>query len=197
MSGLDKMKARILQEADQSAQEIIGKAKADAETVVREAREKAEAEAAEILARAESGKADYARRAEASLDMKRKQAYLAAKQDVIGRVLDQAYETVTGLDTEKYFEMLGAMLEKYVLPEEGEIRFSKRDLERMPDGFTGKIKTIAAQKGGSLTLSPEAGEMDGGFILVYGGIEENCTIKAVFASKREELSDQVNSLLFG
>ena len=39
--------------------------------------------------------------------------------------------------------------------------------------------------------------MDGGFLLVYGGIEENCTISAVFASKREELSDQVNRLLFG
>ena len=39
--------------------------------------------------------------------------------------------------------------------------------------------------------------MDGGFLLVYGGIEENCTIRAVFDSKREELSDHVNRLLFG
>ena len=29
------------------------------------------------------------------------------------------------------------------------------------------------------------------------GIEENCTLKAVFSSRREELSDQVNRMLFG
>ena len=40
-------------------------------------------------------------------------------------------------------------------------------------------------------------ETDGGFLLVYGGIEENCTLKAVFSAKREELSDQVNRMLFG
>ncbi len=34
--------------------------------------------------------------------------------------------------------------------------------------------------------------MDGGFLLVYGGIEENCTIRAVFDAGREELSDRVN-----
>ncbi len=197
MSGLDKMKARILQEADQSAQEIIGKANADAEAMVKKAKEAAEAEAAEILSRAERDRADHARRVDASLDMKRKQAYLAAKQEVISQVLDKAYETVMDLDADKYFEMLEALLEKYVLPEEGEIRFSKKDLERIPEGFEEKIKTAAAAKGGSLTLSPQPGEMDGGFVLVYGGIEENCTIKAVFASKREELSDQVNRLLFG
>ena len=67
----------------------------------------------------------------------------------------------------------------------------------MPEGFTGRIKTIAAAKGGTLTLSKEAREMDGGFVLIYGGIEENCTIKAVFRAKKEELSDRINRLLFG
>ena len=67
----------------------------------------------------------------------------------------------------------------------------------MPEGFSGRIRTIAAAKGGSLTLSDEPLEADGGFLLVYGGIEENCTLKAVFSAKREELSDQVNRMLFG
>lgn len=39
-------------------------------------------------------------------------------------------------------------------------------------------------------------EIDGGFLLVYGGMEENCGIKAVFDSVKDELSDQVNRLLF-
>lgn len=197
MSGLDKMKSRILEEADHSAKEIIDKANAEAEAVIKAAEEEASMEAARISSKAERDAADYAKRVESSVDMRRKQAYLAAKQEVISQVLQSAYDTVMNLDEDKYFEMLGKLLEKHVLPEDGMICFSEKDLGRMPQAFSEKIKRIAQAKGGSLTLSREAREIDGGFLLVYGGIEENCTIKAVFDAKREELSDQVNRLLFG
>ena len=197
MSGLDKMKARILEEAQNTAQEITGKAKADAEAAVQAAKESAEAEAAKILERAKRDAADYGVRVDSSMDMRRKQAVLAAKQEVIGGVLEKAYDAVMNLDDEKYFEMLEKLLEKHALAEEGVICFSEQDLERMPQGFPEKIRNIATSKGGSLTLSEKPEKMDGGFLLVYGGIEENCTIRAVFDSKREELSDQVNRLLFG
>ena len=197
MSGLDKMKARILEEAQNTAREIIDKAKTDADTAVQAARESAEAEAVKILERARRDAADYGMRVDSSMDMQRKQAVLAAKQEMIRDVLEKAYDAVMNLDDEKYFEMLEKLLEKNVLPEAGEIRFSAKDLGRMPAGFPDKIKNIAASKGGSLTVSGEPEKMDGGFLLVYGGIEENCTISAVFASKREKLSDQVNRMLFG
>ena len=45
-------------------------------------------------------------------------------------------------------------------------------------------------------LSDQTKEMDGGFVLTYGGIEENCTIRAVFAAKKDELSDKVHEMLF-
>ena len=197
MSGLDKMKSRILEEADHSAKEIMDKANAEAEAVIKAAEEEAKAEAGRISSKAERDAADYAKRVASSVDMRRKQAYLAAKQEVISHVLESAYSTVMNLEVKEYFDMLEKLLERYVLPEEGEICFSAKDLGRMPEGFSGKIKTIAANKGGSLTLSDEARDIDGGFLLVYGGIEENCTIKAVFDAKREELSDQVNRILFG
>ena len=98
---------------------------------------------------------------------------------------------------ESGYQCVEKLLEQNVFPQAGEIRFNRRDLERMPEGFPGRIRTIAAAKGGSLTLSDAPLETDGGFLLVYGGIEENCTLKAVFSAKREELSDQVNRMLFG
>lgn len=197
MSGLDKMKARILEEAQNTAQEIIDKAKADADAAVQAARESAEAEAATIPERAKREAADHAARAASSMDLQRKQAILAAKQEVIGGVLEAAYDAVMDLDDADYFELLEKLLEKHVLPEAGVICFSAKDLGRMPAGFPDKISRIAAAKGGSLALSGQPEEMDGGFRLVYGGVEENCAIRAVFASKREELSDRVNRLLFG
>ena len=38
--------------------------------------------------------------------------------------------------------------------------------------------------------------MDGGFILCYGGIEENCSFDAIFDSAREHLQDAVQRILF-
>ena len=197
MSGLDKMKARILEEANHSAQESISEAEKEAEKIMQTAREEASAGADTILAKAKRDAAEQEKRNASSRDMKKKQAVLAAKQEVIRSVIDRAYESVRKMDAQEYFELLEKALEKYVLPQEGEICFSGADLERMPGDFPEKIQKAAADKGGKLTVSREAADIDGGFLLRYGGIEENCTIKALFGSKREELSDKVNRMLFG
>ncbi len=69
----------------------------------------------------------------------------------------------------------------YVLPQEGEIYFSVKDLENMPVGFGKEIEEIALAKGGKLTVAGAGRDnIDNGFILAYGGIEENCTIRAMF-----------------
>ena len=197
MSGLDKMKARILEEAESSARDILDRAGEEADRILREAGTAADAAAAEIAAGAVRDSLERKRRAGAAADMQRKQAVLAAKQEMIREVLREAYEEILGLEAERYFGLMEKLLREYVLPEEGEICFNSRDLERMPEGFSGRIRTIAAEAGGGLTLSVTPLDTDGGFLLVYGGIEENCTLKAVFSSRREELSDQVNRMLFG
>ena len=197
MSGLDKMKARILEEAESSARDILDRAGEEADRILREAGTAADAAAAEIAAGAVRDSLERKRRAGAAADMQRKQAVLAAKQEMIREVLREAYEEILGLEAERYFGLMEKLLREYVLPEEGEICFNSRDLERMPEGFSGRIRTIAAEAGGSLTLSETPLDTDGGFLLVYGGIEENCTLKAVFSTRREELSDQVNRMLFG
>ena len=196
MSGLDKMKVRILEDAKSTAAEITGKAREEAEAAVQAAKA-AEAEGAQITERAERSASDHIRKAGSSMDMQRRQALLGAKQAVIGEVLDEAYRAVMDLDDGSYFKLLEKLLEKHVLPGDGEICFSAEDLRRMPEGFEEKISCIAAAKGGSLKVSDRPAQMDGGFLLVYGGIEENCTIRAVFEAGREEMSDRVNRMLFG
>ena len=74
--------------------------------------------------------------------------------------------------------------------------FSEKDLGRMPEGFRAEIARAAKEKGGSLTVSGETRRMEGGFVLVYGGVEENCSFRALFDSRKDELQDKVNRLLF-
>ena len=70
------------------------------------------------------------------------------------------------------------------------------DYAAMPEGFAEKIADAARQAGGSLTVARTEDKLDKGFILSYGGIEENCSFKALFADKKDELNDRVSKLLF-
>ena len=92
--------------------------------------------------------------------------------------------------------MLLKLVGKYALAQDGVICFSAKDLERLPSGFEEQAGEIAAGKGGSLKVSRETRDIPNGFVLVYGGVEENCTLKAMFEAKRDELADKVNHLIF-
>lgn len=196
MTGLEKMKSQILEEAQSAANEILENAQKEADRIKKEAKEQAEAACGHISRQLEAEVKALEERAVSSCALQRRKALLEAKQEVISQVIEAAYETLMQAEDNTYFDMLRKMLHKFVLPQEGEICFSKEDLERMPVGFEEEIKGIARDKGGTLTLAKEPGNVSGGFILVYGGIEENCTFRAMFNSQRDELSDKVHALLF-
>lgn len=89
--------------------------------------------------------------------MKRRTAVLAARQELIGSVIADACERVKNLDEEKYFEILKNMVGKYLLPKDGEICFSRKDLERMPADFREEIRSMAEKKAArwSFPVKPE------------------------------------------
>ena len=88
------------------------------------------------------------------------------------------------------------MVQKYALPQEGIICFSQADLDRMPAGYPARLEKAAKEKGGALTVSKEGKNIENGFVLVYGGMEENCTLKAIFDEKKDDLSDKINRVMF-
>ena len=88
------------------------------------------------------------------------------------------------------------MLEKYALPKAGSIVFSDKDKARLPQGYADTVAKIAEAHGGSLKVSDDTCDIEGGFVLIYGGIEENCSFKAMFNAEKEQLADKVNSFLF-
>lgn len=196
MTGLDKIVDQIIDEANNSAKEILEKAGSEAEEMKRKASEEAEAECEAIRRQSEVQTAGYRERMKSSADLKRRTAVLEAKQNIISQTIDKAYETFCNKTDAEYFNTIREMLEKFALADNGEIFFSAADLAKMPEGFAAELNEIAAKKGGSLTLSKEPRNLEGGFILAYGGIEENCSFEALFNSKRDELQDKVQKVLF-
>lgn len=196
MTGLEKVKSQILDEARAAADEKLAKAKSQAEEIVSRAQSEAAKMSESISQRSAVEAANYRERVASSIDLQRRTKILAAKQEMIAEVLDKAYASLNDMPAEEYFAMLKKLAAKYVLPQDGEIFFSPADLKRMPAGFEAEIKALAGEKGGSLTFSEEGRNIENGFVLAYGGIDENCTLKAMFDAKRDELSDKVHQILF-
>lgn len=196
MTGLDKIVNQILDDAGKEASQVIEKAQAEADGILSAAREACEKLTAENDERIAEYEKNYIERIQSSAQLKKRQAVLKAKQQIISDMLDKAYEELCRKDGDEYFDLIKKMLEKFALAKSGEVYFSKRDLDRMPKGFAAEISKIAESKGGELVLSQEARELDGGFILVYGGVEENCSFKALISAQRDELSDKVHQLIF-
>ena len=63
------------------------------------------------------------------------------------------------------------------------------------DNFEKKINEAAEAKGGQLSICRKSAKIDNGFILVYGDIEENCSLKAIFDAKHDELTDLVHRVI--
>ena len=196
MAGIDNITSRILAEAQGEVDALLAKAKEEAKGILGEAEAKAEK-----VREAESVKTDrsvalYEARVAASCDSLKKKALLAAKQGMIAEVIESAYKELSGSDDASYFDMLIKFLGRSVRPEAGEILLSEKDKKRVTPQFLAKVKEIAASKGGSLKLSDKAANIENGFILSYGGIEENCSLSAIFDSAKDQIQDSVFKALF-
>lgn len=196
MTGLDKMINQILEEAKTLACQKETDAKAQAEAILAQAQKEADEQKAGIEEKARKEAAALKSRLRSSNEQKRRTALLQTKQEIISETIEKTYREFCSKDAEEYFAVIREMVSKFALPEEGEILFSERDLVRMPKGMAEEIGGIAKGKGGMLTVSKETREIDGGFILVYGGVEENCSFRAIFDSRKDDLQDKVHRLLF-
>ena len=188
MAGAENIVNEILREAREKADGTLSEAKRKADMTVSSAHADG---VAEMSAAAESAK-----RVESQVGLRRRQALLSARQDIIETVIEKAYQTLSSQSDEAYFEMIEKLVGRYAQPEKGEILFSARDLGRLPDGLTAAVEKAAAGRGGSLTVSETPAGIENGFILRYGGIEENCTLEALFDDKIDELRDRVREVLW-
>lgn len=190
MSGLDKILEHISTEAADNAKKVIENAKAEAERILSAEKEDALRLEMQIAKQGEADVAAASKRIQSAADLQEKRMILEAKQKEIDSVIEEALARLEGLDDAAYFETLGKMLDRYATGAEGVIRFSAKDLGRLPADFEEKAKAH------NLTPSKDPVKIDGGFVLVYGDIEENCSFEALVNAARETLQDKIGQILF-
>jgi V/A-type H+-transporting ATPase subunit E len=196
MSGLDKLLRQIESTAQDNANAKIEQARQQAEQLILEAENKAKEESQIKLQKNSEEVEDIIKRAKSAASLHKRKAVLSAKQQIIQETIHRTRELLKSMPSEEYFDLLQKMILHYSLPMNGEIIFSKHDKERFPADFEHQLNKSLKANGGSLKLSAEDRPIDGGFILVYGEVEENCSFDAILASKEDILQDKVNKILF-
>ena len=196
MTGLEKITSEIKADADKSIAAIIDKANAEAKSILAGAeKEAAEAVAKinhDVSVRLSASKST----AESAAALKKRRLILEEKQKLIGEVIEEAKSLIYALPDNVYFEKILKLAEKNVSPAEGTIIFNAKDLSRLPADFETKLNVVAVAKGGKLTVSKETRPIDGGFVLLYKGIDQNCSITSLFETNIEAVQDKIQKLLF-
>ncbi len=191
MSGLDIITDAILDKAKEQKEAILKEAEAKKNEILKEAKDRAENDCLEIknnaLKKAENIEALLKQGAEGKLSRE----FLKKKSDLIKEVLKEAEETVLSLPREEYNSLLLNLLSKNAREgREGEIVFSQKDKEKISDEVMEKAKAL------NLIPSFDGKNIQGGFILKYGKIAENCSVEAIFNENREKATDFLNKELF-
>jgi len=194
MNGIEKITARIEQEAHAEIAELLQQAEREAESI--RAAYAAEAAAAAEKATAERRKAAAQRgeRLESAAQMEARKEILAAKQACIEKAFALSQQKLLSLPEEEYVELLAKMAVRASKTGQEEVVLNTRDRAVIGGKVVAQANAIIG--GGHLTLSDETREMEGGLILKDGKIEINCAFETRLRILRENMAAQVARILF-
>ena len=220
MTGLKKIIARIIDDANAQAQEILDEATEKSIEVRTQNLADARAAQDRLIAEAEKEGEALVVRAKSSAAMERRNIELSAKSEMIDRAFDRAMQEIYEMDREEYAGLLLSLLCKILI----EQRIAERDSMRLyneciaPDYYelmlndrdsgdvaayiisgvrtaaaTGKIPADMPAK---VRLAPETAQIDGGFVLRCGDIETNCSFAMMLAALRPVLEPRIQQILY-
>lgn len=198
MTGIDRIKAKILDDARKAAEENISRAKQEAERIIAEAEKQVKEETEKVRQAAEAEAADLKKRMAAVSSLEERKRMLKVRQDMVDAAFRAAFEKTLHLPAEEYGRFLKRFILESVREGEGEILFNENDLSRLGARFVEEInQTLRAEgKAAVLTLSGQTIPNQGGFVLKYGDMEINSTLELIFNMARPQLEAEVASILF-
>ena len=220
MTGLDKIKDKIIAEAQLDAErmiedaqkkcnEIILRASGDADNIKAELDVAAHREAESLISRAKSGAA-----------LEKRNIIAQAKSHAADLAFETAKKEILSLSDEQYIEFLAKLLvsalssqldiektNRELYGEESneapvDVLLSQEDIMRAGTKIIPAAKKMAAGKPVSHLLeragvSVETAKIEGGMIIRIGDLDINCSVEALIESAKERLEGDVARILFG
>ena len=194
-SGLEKIIEKINEENIRECENIENKAKQKAEKIIADEIESAKADADKIIAKAKADAALTDEKAKSGSLLLEKKIKLEVKNQIIAETVVKIKERLKSLPTDEYLKIVQKLVTSYAKEGEGTLKFSSDDFKKIPADFEKTLNSVLPEKT-TVKISDEAINADGGFILSYDDIEENCTFDALIDTNIDAIRDKLNSKLF-
>jgi V/A-type H+/Na+-transporting ATPase subunit E len=195
---LEKLIQRILVDAREYADGVVNEAKLR----LLERREKAEEDAkstyAEIMEAVRRELEQEKQQRITAATLQGRQEVLTEKRRLIQEVLERVLSSILSLPPDQYQEMLSNELFEVARDVGGELLLSREDRRRLGEELVNRTNQRIKKAGGAgvVTLSPEAAEITGGFILRAAGVDTNCSFDARIRERRDEIEEKIVETLF-
>ena len=191
---IEKITAKILDEATVVKEEILGEAKVKSEAIIEEAKEKASVIFSNMESKGLDEKEKIVQRRKSVAFIDSKKVILNKKQEIIGECFDEAVANFTKqIDPETYVNMLVNMgLESGV--KGGKLIFNANEKEKIGKKIVDSLNSKVDKA--NFALAEETGEMVGGYLIVDNNIHIDNTVESLVLESKEYLSGDVAKMLF-
>lgn len=191
MNGGEILLNRIKSDCNVNVKTIELEAQAEYDRIINEAKaqiaENEKANSSKVLAKVAQINAGTKSKVELGL----RNAILKKRRAEIDLTIEMVHSYLLNLSDDEYFGAL-YKLAASLKGMEGVVYLNDKDLKRVPSDFEKQLNN----SGLNAALSKEPVDIDGGFILKNGDIEENMSYSAIISARRDELEDLINRELF-
>lgn len=191
MGSGDKILNRIKYDCDAKISEIDAEAERRCSEIAADAQLEADKISAEIAAKAQSRVVQMKAASKSRCELETRNALLKRRREEIDKTYSAILDTMQSLPDKEYFELIYKLASK-LSGMNGEVMLGKKDLQRLPKDFLQQLENCGIKA--SVCNTPC--DIESGFILKCGDIEENMDFSAVLAEKRDVIEDFINQELF-
>lgn len=150
MEGIEKITARIAQDADAEIAKLNEQTEAQCSEIQAQAQAQAEKITADLTARGRKAADERRERLQSAAGMERRKLELAAKQEVLGEAFDLALEKLCSLPEDQYVALLTALALEASTTGREQLAFSAADGEKI-----GRKVVAAANEAMVSQVAPE------------------------------------------
>ena len=176
----DERISKINAETDEKCAQIMAQAKLDADKISAEIANKAQSKVKQMQAASKS-----------RCDLETRNAFLKRRREEIDKTYSEILNKMENLPDEDYFELIYTFAKK-LSGMSGVVLLNKKDMNRLPKDFLARLEECGVKA----ELSKAPCDIESGFILKCGDIEENMDFSAILSEKRDIIEDFINQELF-
>ena len=199
MSNINNLTSKILSEAREKSEAILKTAHEEEERLIANRIQEAAVVEEETLIKADNEAKALRARIISNAQLMTRNRNLAAKQQVISEIFQNALQGLSDLPQEEYLTFIKNSIIKMPVSGNLDIILNQKSKSFVTTEFIDALnrELIEKSKEVKIKINTNNGNFQGGFVLEKNGVEINSTFEALISSLRDELEHQVTSALFG